>query len=212
MSGTSDHNVESEDSLHRSRMQALQKEQREKVKSKTEKRGVLIVNTGDGKGKSTSAFGLALRAVGNGLKVSLIQFIKGKWKTGEMAMIARFPEIEHIVAGDGFTWDTQDRAQDIASARRGWEAAKDIIEASRIDTSRCHLLILDELNIALRYDYLPIEEITETLARRPPHIHVAVTGRDAKPELIAIADTVTEMKLVKHAFDRGVKAQKGIEF
>ena len=198
---------------HRARMQAMQAEQRAKVAARTiRNKGLLIVHTGDGKGKSTAAFGLALRAAGHGQRVALVQFTKGKWKTGEGVALARFPEIEHFVAGEGFTWDTQDRERDIASARHGWDITCGLLEAARRDPARWNLIILDELNITLRYDQLPIREVVETLAARPSHLHVVVTGRSAKPELTTVADTVTEMRCIRHAFENGVRAQRGIEF
>jgi cob(I)alamin adenosyltransferase len=197
---------------HKRRMQEVKAKQDAEVRSKEEKRGVIVVNTGDGKGKSSSAFGVAIRAAGHGQKVGLVQFIKGTWKTGEQAALKRFPEITHVVSGDGFTWNTQDRAQDIASARAGWERAKQMIEASRGDQPEYQVVILDELNIAVYYDYLSIEEIVPVLANKPRELSIVVTGRGAKPELIAIADTVTEMRPLKHAYEAGVKARKGIEF
>jgi cob(I)alamin adenosyltransferase len=201
-----------DDDAHRQRMRELKKAQDEKVKRRDIKRGVIIVNTGHGKGKSTAAFGLALRAAGVGHRVGIVQFIKGTWKTGEKAALARLSEIEHVVSGEGFTWNTQDRQRDIAAARRGWEKACDMIERSRGESPAYQLVILDELCIALRYGYLPIEEVTAVLSGKPEMLNVAVTGRDAPAELIEIADTVTEMRAVKHAFEQGVRAQKGIEF
>lgn len=193
-------------------MQALQAEQRAKVSAKDIDRGVILVNNGDGKGKSTSAFGLALRSAGNGLSVGLVQFIKGKWKTGEKKALERFPEIEHIVSGEGFTWNTQDREKDIAAARRGWARVCEMIEASRSDSPQYHLLILDELNVALHYEHLPLDEVLSALKNKPPQLNIAITGRNAAPALIELADTVTEMKPIKHAFEAGIKAQRGIEF
>jgi cob(I)alamin adenosyltransferase len=200
------------DEAHRARMAALKEAQDREVRSKTRTGGVLIVNTGHGKGKSTAAFGTAIRAAGHGQKVAVVQFTKGKWKTGEQASFARFPEIDHFIVGDGFTWNTQDRQADIASAREGWALCVELIEACRAEEPKYQLLVIDELNIVLRYDYLPIDEVVSALAQRPEGLHVIVTGRDAKPELIAIADTVTEMKPLKHAYDAGIKAQRGIEF
>ena len=197
---------------HREKMKQLKAEQDAKVRSKSIRRGVLIVNTGDGKGKSTAAFGTAIRAAGHGQKVGLIQFIKGKWKTGEQNAIKRFPEIEHIISGEGFTWNSQDMEKDIAAARRGWSEALRIIEASRGESPEYDLLILDELNIALRYDHLPIDEVVAVLSDLPEQLSVMVTGRSAKPELIEIAHTVTEMTCVKHAFQAGIKARKGVDF
>lgn len=202
----------SEQEEHKARMQALKQEQQEKVRSKTIRRGVILVNTGNGKGKSTSAFGLALRAVGNGQKVGLVQFIKGKWKTGEKVALARFPEIDHVVSGAGFTWDTQDRESDIKAARAGFDAALAMFEQSRGDTPKYQLVILDELNVALRYDQLPLEEVLTALRNKPPQLHVLITGRDAPQELIDLADTVTDMTPIKHAFDAGIAAARGIEF
>lgn len=197
---------------HKQQMQALKRDQEAKVRAANEKRGILLVNTGDGKGKSTAAFGTALRAAGHGQRVGLVQFIKGTWKTGEKEALKRFPEIEHVVSGDGFTWDTQDRAADIASARAGWDKAVAMIEAARVDPERYHLVILDELNIALRYAYLPLDEVVEVLRHKPRELSILVTGRDAPDALLAIADTVTRMENVKHAFDSGIKARRGVDF
>jgi len=176
--------------------------------TKTIERGLLIVHTGKGKGKSTAAFGMVMRCLGHGLKVGVVQFVKGRWETGERGLLERFPELVTIkTMGMGFTWETQDRARDIAAARAAWEQAKALMADPAYK-----LLLLDELNIVLRYDYLPIEEIVDTLKARRPDLHVIVTGRNAKPELIEAADLVTEMTMVKHPFRSGVKAQAGIEF
>ena len=185
-----------------------------KVAAKTVEKGLLIVHTGTGKGKSTAAFGLALRALGNGMRVGVVQFVKGAWTTGERPLLEGFGDrVDMRVVGEGFTWETQDRARDIAAAEAGWAAAQEMIEASRGDDPRYDMLVLDELNIVLRYDYLPLDEVVAALANRPSDLHVVVTGRNAKPELIEAADLVTEMTLVKHPFrEQGVKAQKGIEF
>ncbi len=193
---------------HKQRMQALKEQQDADVRSKTIKRGVVVVNTGDGKGKSSAAFGVALRAVGHGQRVGVVQFVKGAWKTGEQAALKRFPEIEHVICGDGFTWDTQNREQDVASARQGWDQVMSMIHAS----PPYDVLILDELNIVLGFDYLPIEEIVEAIQGKPEMLSIVITGRGAKPELIAAADTVTEMSLVKHAYNAGIKARRGVEF
>ena len=175
---------------------------------KTIEKGLLIVHTGKGKGKSTAAFGLAARAVGNGLKVGVVQFVKGVWKTGEREVFARFPDLIEIRAmGEGFTWETQDRARDIAAAEAAWELS----EAMMADPSNA-MVILDELNIVLRYGYLDLDRVLAALANRREDLHVVVTGRNARPELIEVADLVTEMTLVKHPFRAGVKAQIGIEF
>ena len=176
--------------------------------TKTEERGLLILHTGTGKGKSTAAFGLVLRCLGHGMRVGIVQFVKGAWATGERTVLARFPDLVTMRAmGEGFTWETQDRTRDIAAARAAWELAK-----AMIADPGYRLILLDELNIVLRYDYLPVEEVVAVLKSKPRDLHVVVTGRNAKPELIEIADLVTEMKLVKHPFRAGVKAQAGIEF
>ena len=176
--------------------------------TKTIEKGLLIVHTGKGKGKSTAAFGMVMRCLGHGLKVGVVQFVKGRWETGERGLLERFPELVTIkTMGMGFTWETQDRARDIAAARAAWEQAKALMADPAYK-----LLLLDELNIVLRYDYLPIAEIVETLRSRRPDLHVIVTGRNAKAELIEAADLVTEMTMVKHPFRSGVKAQAGIEF
>jgi cob(I)alamin adenosyltransferase len=179
-----------------------------KIATKTIEKGLLMVHTGKGKGKSTAAFGLVLRALGNGLKVGVVQFTKGKWRTGERSALERFgDEIRFATMGEGFTWETQDRARDVAAAAAAWEAAKAMIADPRLG-----LVVLDELNIVLRYDYLPLAEVLSVLQARRPGLHVLVTGRNAKKELIEAADMVTEMVPVKHHFDAGVKAQTGIEF
>jgi cob(I)alamin adenosyltransferase len=176
--------------------------------TKTEERGLIILHTGTGKGKSTAAFGLVLRCLGHGMRVGIVQFVKGAWSTGERTVLARFPDLVTMRAmGEGFTWETQDRARDIAAARAAWELAKTMIADPGY-----RLVLLDELNIVLRYNYLPVEEVVTALRSKPRDLHVVVTGRNAKPELIEIADLVTEMKLVKHPFRAGVKAQAGIEF
>ncbi len=181
--------------------------------TKTIEKGLLIVHTGKGKGKSTAAFGLVLRALGNGMRVGIVQFVKGKWQTGERPVLERFADqVDMRVSGEGFTWETQDRARDIAAAEAGWAAAKEMIEACRGAAPKYDMIVLDELNIVLRYGYLPIAEVVEALSHRPPDLHVVVTGRNAKPELIEAADLVTEMTLVKHPFRAGIMAQQGIEY
>ncbi|MHA1107738.1 MAG: cob(I)yrinic acid a,c-diamide adenosyltransferase [Alphaproteobacteria bacterium] len=182
--------------------------------TKTLEKGLLIVHTGKGKGKSTAAFGLAMRAIGNGMKVGIVQFVKGKWETGERDVLVKFPDQVTIrTMGEGFTWDTQDRARDIKAAERAWETARQMIEDCRRPDPAFDMIVLDELNIVLRYDYLPLDQVIDFFANRPPDLHVVVTGRNAKPELIEIADLVTEMTQIKHPFrEQGVKAQKGIEF
>ena len=181
--------------------------------TKTIEKGLLIVHTGKGKGKSTAAFGLAVRALGNGMKVGVVQYVKGKWQTGERAVLEKFPDqVEIRTMGEGFTWETQDRARDIRAAENAWEVSKRMIEASRGDGPEYDMVLLDELNIVLRYGYLDLAEVVEFLSSKPPMLHVVVTGRNAKPELVEAADLVTEMTMVKHPFRTGVKAQKGIEF
>ncbi len=181
---------------------------------KTVEKGLLIVHTGKGKGKSTAAFGLAARAVGNGMKVGVVQYVKGKWETGERQVLEHFPDqVEIRTMGEGFTWETQDKARDIAAAQAAWEVSKAMIEASRGDDPKFDMVILDELNIVLRYDYLALDEVVATLGARPARLHIVVTGRNAKPELIEAADLVTEMTQIKHPFrEQNVKAQKGVEF
>jgi cob(I)alamin adenosyltransferase len=175
---------------------------------KTIEKGLLIVNTGKGKGKSTAAFGMVFRAMGHGMRVGVVQFVKGAWGTGERTVLEKFPDLVTIKAmGEGFTWETQDRVRDIAHARDGWEEAKRMIA----DPGYA-MVLLDELNIVLRYDYLPLDEVLDVLRNKPPNKHVIVTGRNARDELIELADLVTEMEQVKHPFRSGVKAQAGIEF
>ena len=178
------------------------------VAGKTEERGLLIVHTGKGKGKTTAAMGMAVRCVGHGLKVGIVQFVKGVWDTGERRVLAQFPELCVMRAmGEGFTWDTQDLKRDLAAARRAFDTAKKMIANSSF-----HMVILDELNIVLRYGYLPLDEVLETLQNRRRDLHVVITGRNAKQELIEAADLVTEMLVLKHPFRSGVKAQAGVEF
>ena len=188
---------------------ARRQEARQKMMAeKTREKGLIIVHTGKGKGKSTAAFGMVLRCIGHGMRVGIVQFVKGAWATGERDVLARFPDLVTCRAmGEGFTWDTQDRARDIAAARAAWDMAKQMI-----DDPAYRLVLLDELNIVLRYDYLPIEEVIAALTAKPRDLHVVVTGRNAPAALIEAADLVTEMTLVKHPFRAGVKAQPGIEF
>lgn len=195
---------------HRAKMEKRKAVQDAEVAEKTVEKGLLLVHTGPGKGKSTAAFGLALRTLGqpDGLRVGVVQFIKGAWDSGERRALESFgARVEWHSMGEGFTWETQDLARDIASARRAWDKAREMM-----DDPAFGLVILDELNIALRYDYLPLPEVVAALSARRAGLHVVVTGRNAKPELIEAADLVTEMGLVKHHFKAGVKAQKGIEF
>ena len=192
---------------HKAKMEKRKAVQDAEVAGKTIEKGLLIVNTGPGKGKTTAAMGLALRALGHGWRVGIVQFIKGAWNTGERKAFDAFGDrVEFFALGEGFTWNTQDKARDIAACEKAWAKAKELMADPKFG-----LVVLDELNIALRYDYLPLADVVATLAARRPGLHVIVTGRNAKPELIAIADTVTEMGAVKHHFASGVKTQKGIE-
>ena len=201
--------TEAELNIRHAEKMAKRKAARDKIlATKTEERGLLIVHTGKGKGKSTAAFGLAMRALGHDMRVGIVQFVKGVWQTGERDSLKRFPDLVTIRAmGEGFTWDTQDRARDIAAAHKAWESACEMIRDLAY-----RMVILDELNIVLRYDYLPLEEVLEVFRAKPRDLHLVVTGRNAKPELIELADLVTEMTMVKHPFRSGVKAQAGIEF
>ena len=193
---------------HRAKMQKRKAVQDAEVAGKTIEKGLLIVHTGSGKGKSTAAFGLALRMLGRGHRVGVVQFIKGAWHSAERDALERFSDqLSWHTMGEGFTWETQDRARDIAAAERAWAKARELM-----DDASFSMVILDELNIALRYEYLDLAAVVATLKARRPDLHVVVTGRNAKPELIAAADLVTEMTLVKHHFAAGVKAQAGIEF
>ncbi len=195
---------------HKAKMEKRKAAQDAEVASKTVvEKGLLIVHTGAGKGKSTAAFGLALRALGRGWRVGVVQFIKGAWTTGERGILeSRFADlVVWRTMGEGFTWETQDRARDVAAAEAAWAKAQELMADQTI-----RLVVLDELNIALRYEYLPVQTIVETLVARRPDLHVVVTGRNAPPELIEAADLVTEMNAVKHHFAAGVKAQAGIEF
>jgi cob(I)alamin adenosyltransferase len=200
------------DEAHRARMIDLKRQQDEELAKRKDKKGLLLVHTGDGKGKSTAGFGLAMRAAGHGLHVAVVQFTKGSWKTGEGEAFKRFPEIDHFIVGDGFTWNTQDRQADMRSAREGFAVVERLIESCRGAAPKYKLLLLDELNIVIDYGYLPATLVVETLQGRPPNLHVCVTGRGAPPELIEIADTVTEMRMIRHAYEAGIKAQRGVEF
>jgi cob(I)alamin adenosyltransferase len=196
------------DKRHAEKM-AKKKAARDKIlATKTIEKGLLIVHTGKGKGKSTAAMGLAVRAIGNGMKVGIVQFVKGVWETGERQVLEKFPDLVSIKAmGQGFSWETQDRQRDIAAANNAWEMSKEMMEDPSFK-----MVILDELNIPLRYGNLEIDDVVEFLKNKPEDLHVVVTGRNAKEELMEIADLVTEMTMVKHPFRSGVKAQIGIEF
>jgi cob(I)alamin adenosyltransferase len=196
------------DAYHADKMRKKKEARTRMLATKTEERGLLIVHTGKGKGKSTAAFGMVFRAIGHGFPVGIVQFVKGAWGTGERDVLEKFPALVTIKAmGEGFTWDTQDRQRDLAAARSAWEEAKRMIADPRFK-----MVLLDELNIVLRYDYLPLDEVLEVLRNKPRDLHVIVTGRNAKDELIEIADLVTEMTEIKHPFRSGVKAQAGVEF
>ncbi len=197
-----------DDAAHAEKMRKIQAARATMMGTKTEEKGLLIVHTGKGKGKSSAAMGMVVRAIGHGMKVGVVQFIKGAMMTGEKAVFDAFPDqVEFKPMGEGFTWDTQDRARDIAVTRMAWEEVKRMIADPSYD-----MVLADELNIALRYDYLPLDEVLAVLEVRPPMTHVIITGRNAPEALIEAADLVTEMTQVKHPFRSGVKAQKGIEF
>ncbi len=199
---------ETEHGDHKAQMKKLQAEQAKRRRElKDPERGLVLVHTGDGKGKSSSAFGVMARALGWGQNVAVVQFIKGKWKTGEKQFFARFPDlVDWHVMGDGFTWDTQDRDRDIEAAEKALAKAGELIGSGDYD-----LVLLDEINIALRYDYLTPEAVIDVLERRG-NTRVILTGRDAKPELMEYADTVSEMREIKHAFHAGIRAQQGLDF
>jgi len=188
---------------------AKRKAARDKIiATKTKEKGLLIVHTGKGKGKTTAAMGLAVRAIGSGMKVGIVQFVKGAWQTGERKVLEAFPDLCVMKAmGEGFTWDTQDRDRDIAAARKAWDAAQSMMADPSFS-----MVVLDELNIVLRYDYLDLDSVVATLAARRPDLHVVVTGRNAKEPLLEAADLVTEMTEIRHHFRDGVKAQLGIEY
>lgn len=200
--------LDQEAQRHKDKMARRKAVQDAEVASKTIEKGLLIVNTGPGKGKSTAAFGLALRMLGHGRKVGVVQFIKGAWSTGEQTALQRFGDlVTWRSMGEGFTWETQDRDRDVAAATKAWETA-----CAMMDDPDNAMVILDELNIALRYDYLDLGAVVARLQARRPDLHVVVTGRNARPELLAAADLVTEMGAAKHHFAAGVKAQQGVEF
>jgi cob(I)alamin adenosyltransferase len=199
-----------ENERHNEKMRKIKAARDKMMESKTEEKGLIIVHTGAGKGKSSSGFGMIMRCIAHQIPCAVVQFIKGNWDTGEKTFLREnYPDAcRFFVSGEGFTWETQDRERDIAAAQNGWRIAKEQILDPEIQ-----FVLLDEINIALRYDYLDIDEVVEFLLSEKPHMtHVCLTGRNAKPELIEAADLVTEMSLVKHPFRDGVKAQKGIEF
>ncbi len=200
--------TDTDEARHTAKMQRIQAARRDMMATKTGEKGLLIVHTGAGKGKSTAAFGMAVRAMGHGMTVGIVQFVKGAMTTGERAIFDAFPDLVTFRAmGEGFTWDTQDRARDIAVARTAWDEVRRMIADPAIA-----MVIADELNIVLRYGYLPVEEVVAAVTERAPMKHVVVTGRNAPQPLIDAADLVTEMTQVKHPFRGGIKAQVGIEF
>ncbi len=207
---TNDPTAEKDDARHAMKM-AKKKTAREKIMAtKTDEKGLVIVHTGKGKGKSTAGFGMIFRHIAHGMPCAVVQFIKGAMQTGERDLIEKhFSDLcQFYTLGEGFTWETQDRARDVAMAEKAWEKAKDLIRDERNS-----MVLLDEINIALRYDYIDIAEVVRFLKEEKPHMtHVVLTGRNAKEDLIEIADLVTEMELVKHPFRSGIKAQKGVEF
>jgi cob(I)alamin adenosyltransferase len=197
-----------DDGRHKAKMANRKAVQDREVALKTVEKGLLIVHTGKGKGKSTAAFGLLMRALGRGMRCGVVQFGKGAWQTGERFAAERFgDQVQWHTLGEGFTWETQDRERDVAAAQRAWSKARELMADPSI-----RFVVLDELNISLRYDHLDVADVVDALRARRPDQHVVVTGRNAKPELVDAADLVTEMTLVKHHFAAGVKAQEGIEF
>ncbi len=193
---------------HREKMKKRKAARDRLMASKTEERGLIIVHTGKGKGKSSAAWGMALRCLGHGYRLGVVQYIKGRGETGEHKLFALFPEqVTHKIMGEGFTWETQDRERDIAAANAAWQASKEMMADPEI-----RMVILDELNVALRYEYVDLDEVLDTLAHKRPDLHVVITGRNARPELIDLADLVTEMTLIKHPFREGVRGQPGVEF
>ena len=193
---------------HRARMERKKAIIDARIEAADKQIGIIIVNTGNGKGKSSSAFGMVARALGHGMRVGVVQFIKGAMSTGEELFLRRFPdEVSFHAMGEGYTWETQNRERDMAKAAQAWEQAKRFLSDPEVK-----LVVLDELNIALKYRYLDVHAVIEDLLDRPPLQHVVITGRGAPPELVAVADTVTEMNVVKHAFAAGIGAQAGTEW
>lgn len=196
-----------EQQRHRARKQQHKEIVDARIASATQQRGVILVHTGNGKGKSSSAFGMMARALGHNMRVGVVQFIKGSFSTGEETFFRRFPEVEYHVMGEGYTWETQDRERDVAKAQAAWQIAQDMLRNPELQ-----LVVLDEINIALKLRYIAIEQVLDALRHRPAMQHVVLTGRGAPDALIEAADTVTEMRPIKHAFDAGIQAQSGIEF
>ncbi|MBT6533635.1 MAG: cob(I)yrinic acid a,c-diamide adenosyltransferase [Marinovum sp.] len=199
-----------ENQRHKAKMQKIKAARDKIMQSKTKEKGLIMVHTGAGKGKSSSGFGMIMRCIAHQMPCAVVQFIKGTWVTGERKLLTeRFQEeCTFVVSGKGFTWETQDRERDIAAAQAGWQRAKELIKDEKFK-----FVLLDEINIALRYGYIDIDEVVDFLLAEKPHMtHVCLTGRNAKPELIEAADLVTEMTLLKHPFKDGVMAQLGVEF
>ncbi|MBL8703122.1 MAG: cob(I)yrinic acid a,c-diamide adenosyltransferase [Alphaproteobacteria bacterium] len=197
-----------EASAHAEKMARIKAARDRMMEGKTGEKGLVLVLTGKGKGKSSSAFGMVMRCLGHGMRVGIVQFIKGAWETGEAKFLRRFPEeVEIKTLGEGFSWETQDRARDVAAAERAWAEARRMLADPRYD-----FVLLDEINVALRYEQIPLDPVLEALAARPPMQHAVLTGRNAPERLVELADLVTDMTLVKHPFRSGVKAQKGLEF
>ncbi len=192
---------------HRVRMERKKAIIDARIQAADKQVGIIIVNTGNGKGKSSSAFGMAARALGHGMRVGVVQFIKGAKATGEELFLRRIPEVSFHAMGEGYTWETQNRERDIAKALEAWQQAKRFLSDPAVG-----LVVLDELNIALKYRYLDVHAVIDDLLDRPPMQHVVITGRGAPPELVVVADTVTEMSVVKHAFAAGIAAQAGTEW
>ena len=207
MNETNDRDAMTPEERHRERMQRKKELVDRKIARATIERGVLVVNTGNGKGKSSSGFGMLARSLGHGFRCGVVQFIKGSFSTGEEAFFRRFDDaLDYHVMGEGFTWETQDKARDVAAAQAAWQVAARMLADPAYD-----FILLDELNIALVKQYITLEQLLPALAARPSAQHVVITGRGAPQALLDVADTVTEMRMVKHAFEAGIKAQKGIE-
>lgn len=200
--------MKTDDASHKRMTQRRKEGFEKKLAQATREKGLLIVNTGNGKGKSTAAFGMGMRVVGRGMRLGVVQFIKGALHTAERDLLGGFSNCDFVTMGDGYTWNTQDRAADMATAAQGWAEARRMIESGEY-----HMVILDELNIVLKYEYLALDEVLRVLTNRPEPLHVVITGRHAPDALIEAADLVSEMRLVKHPYrEQGIKAQKGVEY
>lgn len=198
--------IDDKEARYKARMQRKKAVIDESIARADQDKGVCLVLTGNGKGKSSSGFGMVARALGHGMQVGVVQFIKGSYSTGEEAFFRRFDEVEYYVMGEGFTWETQDKTRDIEAASAAWAQAKTLLENDAIS-----LVVLDELNIALKYKYVALDDVITAVQNRPRYQHVVITGRGAPQALIDVADTVTEMQVIKHAYQAGIKAQKGVE-